>query len=290
MRTKIFFLGVMLTFGLNITNAQIGNYVRNKAVNAAFRAGDKKVDEKIDEALEKDKKEKEGTTGNDKTKTDQNSGNSESGSSNNSSSDARSKAMMGRLGISMERPANIKDKYDYMGNILMTMQSWDENGESDGEILYTTHYSADKQGFAMKFEGDEKKNSVMIFDNENQMMIILSDEGKDKTGMVMAIANAAGDSTSNSTTSEVNDPNDYYSKFKKTGKTKKVSGYECDEYVFEDENLKGSYWMTTDLSANLWANMFNNATIPLVMQESLMDLLWSGSMKTKHQRKNHIWL
>ena len=51
-----------------------------------------------------------------------------------------------------------------------------------------------------------------------------------------------------------------FSKFnehlKKTGNSKRIAGYKCDEYIYDDEESHADLWMTDELPPELWANMF----------------------------------
>ena len=76
-----------------------------------------------------------------------------SASPSKKASDARDQAatnaMMKKMGISTN--VDVKEKYQYTGNIAMTVQNWDENGETEGQVHYTTYVNKDNSGFAMNF-------------------------------------------------------------------------------------------------------------------------------------------
>lgn len=311
MKAKIIFLGVLFFLGtVNFTNAQIGNYMKSKAATATRRAGqqsDKEVDKEINKAVDKgvtdvfnklrgDENQQPATNQSETETTKQPTQSSENHSSKSrsgsGSNDAMSRALMGKLGISMERPANIKDRYDYNGNMLMSLQSWDSEGNTDGEVLYTTHYTSDNKGFAMDFKSNEKGDSKIIFDYENNLMIILGDDGKDRTGMVMAYGSysAGKDTTVQGTDDQIKDYNEYYSTFKKTGSSKNIAGYRCDEYAYEDNERKDSYWLTTELSADLWANIFNANAITSVYagRPNGFIMEWNNERKDSKEKSQMI--
>ncbi len=175
-----------------------------------------------------------------------------------SRSDAMSMAMMKSMGVDMA-PANVAESYDYTGNILMAVQSWDQNGESEGEVNYTTHYSDNYSGFAMEFFQDNT-SSAMIFDTKNGAMIILSDDGNEKTGIVTtyAVDSLSENDYEDLEEEEIEDYSIYNENLKKTGRSKKIAGYKCDEYRYEDEDEEGTVWMTTEISPDLWSRMLTS--------------------------------
>jgi len=97
----------------------------------------------------------------------------------------------------------------------------------------------------------------MIFDTKGGAMIILTESEGSKTGIVTAYAVDSLWDESDSETEEIEDYSIYNQNLKKTGRTKKIAGYSCDEYSYEDEESTGTVWMTNDLPAELWAKMFS---------------------------------
>jgi hypothetical protein len=306
MKTKIVFLGFFLFFSIiNFSNAQIGNYMKSKAVSATKRAGqqsDKEVDKKINNAVDEEVSKLFNKKKGDKDQPESNEtqpaaveqssapsdASSSSSGSNAAANDAMSKAIMGRMGISMARPANVKDSYNYTGNLLMVIQSWDDEGDTDGEVLYTTHYTSDNKGVAMDFKSKDKGDSKIIFDNVNNIMIILGDNGKDKSGFVMGVAPtdttaaSAQANTSGNNNTTATSIGDYYSNFKKTGRTKTIAGYSCEEFEYEDAESKATYWITNEMPADLWAKMFSANMITSVYAGRPNGFI----METYNEKKN----
>jgi hypothetical protein len=258
----------MLAFSSN-TSAQIpGRYLEKKMKQAVNRAGQKadeevteEMNKKVDEGVEKvfddifDEDEEPAT---DKPSSSGEE-NEKSSSSGSPGSDAAAKAMMKSLGITTA-PTNVEETYQYAGNIFMTVQSWNDDGSTDGEVNYTTYMTNDNSGFAMEFEKDGQ-NSLMIFDYGNGSMIILSENENEKTGIVTPYASYLTDSLeeveSDPDSEEIDDFSVYNQNLKKTGKSKKIAGYSCDEYTYEDEESDITLWMTDELPAELWANMYS---------------------------------
>ena len=272
----------MLSSGMFHAEAQVGNYLKKKTAQAGNRAG-KKADEEVSGEMNKKVDNEVGKAfnklfGTDESETDDSQpatseSNEESTSpkkhssppsgSGSSSDDARANAMLKAMGISTE-PIDVQEKYNYSGNILMTVQSWSDDGETDGEVQYKTYTTKNNSGFAMEFEQEGEGKTSMIFDYDKESMIILSDDGDTKSGMVTGysgladqMSEAEEDINEELESDDMEDYSAYREGLKKTGKSKKIAGYKCDEYIFDDEEVHIVMWMTDQLPADLWANMFN---------------------------------
>ncbi|MCF8378836.1 MAG: DUF4412 domain-containing protein [Bacteroidales bacterium] len=299
---------IILSSVLFQIQAQAGNYLMNKAKQASQRAGQKsdekvtkEMNKEVDKGVEKvfnnlfgdEKKEANpGTENSDSNADSVNSTNNQSSTppkgSGSSSDDARANAMLKAMGINMA-PVNVNETYDYSGNILMNVQSWDDKGKTEGIVEYKSFITKDNSGFAMEFKEENKEKAVMIFDYKNEKMIILSDDGETKSGMVTEYAGMAEKMTEavenadeNSETDEVTDYSEYREGMKKTGKSKTIAGYKCDEYIYEDEETNVQMWMTDQLPADLWANMFSAN----VMSGNAMGFYGGFVMEMDQQDKN----
>ena len=265
----IFFLLVS-----GFTDAQvIEGYLKSKArvaTKRAFERTDEKVDDEINKAVDKgvdnvlNKSEGEGEQDNTGTEGTSPEGNERSVKTGTSSQDAANNAFLKKLGIS-GAPANIQEAYNFKGYLLMELEAWNSEGQKENQTLYKTFYSDDAKSFAMEFSEPDKGKSLIIFDNANKAMIILTDDGKEKSGMVMplnyeetvdepAVENV-NIAEADKTAPESIDYNLYG--YKKTGNKKNISGYSCEEYAFENDEEIVSFWVTRDLPSDLYTRMFS---------------------------------
>jgi hypothetical protein len=113
-----------------------------------------------------------------------------------------------------------------------------------------TYLSPGEKNFAYEFtsgspsgrEGPQKGIFIMYY--ANGATIILSEEDEKMTGFVYGIKlfdEAMEDDDEHE--EDVDYVNPHY---KKTGRTKNISGYQCEEYVFDTEIDKGSFWVTEE--------------------------------------------
>jgi hypothetical protein len=103
------------------------------------------------------------------------------------------------------------------------------NVEENGAKQVMDYYAKDKK-FRMEVPD---QGGYIIFDSKASKMYIVMDEQK----MYMETALDA----SNTTASAGN--------INKTGETKKILGYDCEKFLFEQDGSKGESWMTKELGA-----------------------------------------
>jgi hypothetical protein len=270
MKTKTASLFIIFLFSMSpLLNAQaVERFIRSKVNVATNRASDRaneeidnkieqEVDRGIDSLLNKNESQEQETRSNSNEDT-------QKGSS--SSSSRRSGAFMKSLGL--DAPANISESYNYKGYMLMDIESWDSKGKKEELSNYITYFNETEKNFAMEFSNPEKEKSVIIFDAENKAMIILSDDGNEKSGIVTPLnydtSTSAEDGSQNTdmNNAEMTDADSPFlnTNYKKTGRTKTVSGYSCEEYFYEDDESTMSLWITNDLPADLYARIFSVST------------------------------
>jgi hypothetical protein len=98
---------------------------------------------------------------------------------------------------------------------------------------------------------------MFIIDAENGATIILSEEKGEKTGIVYgmgAFFSSIGETYEEEEEEEnlAETPEAYLANpnVKKTGRTKTIAGYKCEEYKFDDEETESEIWITQDLKMN----------------------------------------
>lgn len=223
---------------------------QEKIENKIEQRVEKKVDEGIDNALdsiENSLEKKEGTE-------------IESDSSTSSDREERMQqrmqGIMKGLGMSGE-PVPYEENYNFDYKIQMHIESFNKSGEQTSTGEFITHLDPDSKSMAYEVVSGDMANpgqGMFIIDSENGAMIILNEENGEKTGIVYGIG--AFFQTLGQTYEEEVDLSDSPETYlanpnvKKTGRTKTISGYRCEEYVFKDENTESEIWITKDLKMN----------------------------------------
>jgi hypothetical protein len=184
----------------------------------------------------------------------------------------RMKAMMKKMGMSSE-PVPIAEKYRFASKMTMHFQNFDSNGTIKDEGDVVTYISPGEKNFAYEFvsgapdDRREPEKGTFIMDYENGATIILSNEDGKRTGVVYGIKFSEGDPTEEGEWDEEDFEDesdvDYIKQnLRKTGRTKNILGYKCEEYVFDEEDEKGSFWITGKTgwkNSNAFSSIFGSA-------------------------------
>jgi hypothetical protein len=159
-----------------------------------------------------------------------------------------------------------EDQYNFGSSMSMDVENYDADSDELSKITYTTYFNKDDESFAMRFSAKNEdtgkdESTLMIFDMKNHVMLMLSESGNEKSGMAFSIAPDSPDSgTAESHVPEEHEETEetevsglsdteiehYNFWYNKTGRTKTISGFKCDEYIWEDEPGRVEYWFSPE--------------------------------------------
>jgi hypothetical protein len=153
------------------------------------------------------------------------------------------------------------DVYNYTSRLYMETESYEKKGVTKMDLYM--YYSANSPDIGMETKSvtDENGNSTplvssMVMDVENKCFIILTDMGTTKMGIISPIPDKSTTQNQSDGTTAKNTPTN----FTKTGNTKVIAGYKCDEYTYTvpDNKTSGKVWFTKDASLQIdkrgWQN------------------------------------
>jgi hypothetical protein len=229
--------------------------VQEKVEEKVEERVEEKIDEKIDEAIDKqldkieESLEKESESDSDATK---------SSSGRDEKDKEREQRMQNILkGIGMGgEPVPVADSYTFKQMIEMRVESFDKNGKKESEGDFITHLSPDSKSMAYQVVSGDMGNpgqGMFIIDAENGATIILSEENGEKTGIIYgmgAFFSSIGATYEEENMGETQEAYLANPNVKKTGRTKTIAGYRCEEYKFNDEETESEVWITQDLKMN----------------------------------------
>ncbi|MCG6188378.1 DUF4412 domain-containing protein [Maribellus maritimus] len=248
----LFFFSVLVfqpVHGQNILK-RLKQKAQEKIEEKVEERAEEKMDEKIDESLDKieDSMEKNDS---------ETAGSEESSADRSAKMQNRMQGLLKGMGMSGE-PVPVADNYNFDYKIQMHIESYDKKGKQESTGEFITHLNPKTKSMAYEFvSGDMAKDGqgMFIIDAENDAMIILNDEKGEKTGIVYGIGSFFQTIGETYIDEELEDTPDNYlanPNVKKTGKTKNIAGYKCEEYVYTDEEnkTKSNIWITKDLKMN----------------------------------------
>jgi hypothetical protein len=140
---------------------------------------------------------------------------------------------------------------EYSFDTYMQMEVSDNDNQ---KVTYNAYLTRDGSSYAVIFE-DQGAKSVIVFDTKNTTMLMLVENDGEKTGFAMGIDPAAFDVQEN------NEGDNFSYESFKTGNTKAILGYQCDEYLIKEEGSETRVWSSEKLGKEVEKKMFRNQQI-----------------------------
>jgi len=156
-----------------------------------------------------------------------------------------------------------KDSYNFDISISMDMETYDENEEVSGTMQYLTYINAGARDVAIDIkpqseDTEYKADITMIYDMDNKAIFVLTSNSGQKMAMATSIDDVNDLSGEDEQGSTAEAP-----EYTKTGRTKKILGYKCSEYIVEDEDYTSEVWVTDELDFDPGHKQMKNAGIPV---------------------------
>jgi hypothetical protein len=259
MKIKTLFFVVLIAIIPAALSGQVGKLLRgatNKAVNAVGKATVKEANKEIDSAAQA-KADKAVSKTADSIRVNS-QGSSTEASTGGNQTGGGSKSQGGGMGFGRMMGGKVdlkyKDVYNFGAKMYMVVESYEKDKKEPVKMDLYMYYSSSAPDVGMEtnalIDENGKSSSVpakFVLDAENKCFIILTESNGSKTGIIseMPDENAVQSKDGNKDKKGIN------RSFTKTGNTRMVAGYKCDEYLYKDEDDKsyGKVWFTKD--ANL---------------------------------------
>ena len=274
MKTRTILLAIALIFAIPaVTDAQVGNILRNKVgrvVNAGVNVLNKEADKKIDsvatkeaqeaydkaerERIEREAAEAQVAESDEQADTTEDS---DSRSGNKPAGGFNFGGLMGGGKIT----SKYQESYSFNNRIYTQAEMYDDKDVMKMDYYIYFNDNTQDAGFESKMEGstedtggDVTITSAFIFDGGNKSFLMMTDMGGMRIGVISEVPDE--NTTEGQATSEDTDAT-----FTKTGNTKMIAGYKCDEYKYVDNETKeyGFIWATKDLNLQADKRTFSKA-------------------------------
>jgi hypothetical protein len=144
----------------------------------------------------------------------------------------------GNTSISSGNKDKVQDTYVFNHHVVMVTEVYNKKGDIEAKSsmkLLLSEVGGYFAGKAIRVEGmdEEMPETTSIFDMDNNQMVSLMELSEMKMAFVIGF-----DTDNEVEAEEVVD-------FKKTGRTKTILGYLCDEYISEDGDSKSEFWVAS---------------------------------------------
>ena len=143
-----------------------------------------------------------------------------------------------------------ESSYDYDAYIQMEVTSIEDGEKQEDGIAYDSYFNKGSKNYAL-VGNDNGDKSIFLFDSDNNSMLILTDADGEKSGFAMYVDEETFEDSEGS--DEVTNYDQY-----KTGRTKNILGYTCEEYLMEDEASEVHMWVSEKLGKEVRKEMLMN--------------------------------
>jgi len=232
MKTRSIILLVVMSMMLSATS--------NAQAWLLRRAVDRKLEHKVDSAVDKSDR--------DEAKTKQQAGQKQSDTVSAQSKGGTKATGRGLFGAKID--IKYDDEYKFTGRIYMQMETYDKKDVWKSD--YYTYYNSNTLNAGIELlpvdakQGDKNVPTIFLYDNDNKCFMMLLENGSSKTGMISTLPS---DSAMAAQTKNQKGANPEKATITKTGNSRVIAGYKCDEYkiVEPDKDGYSNVWMTKEV-------------------------------------------
>jgi hypothetical protein len=268
MKTRTLLFAILILLLPATSYGQLGGLLRkasNKVLNTVGKEAEKEANKQADSVLQaKTEKPVDNAVDKafDKTMGDKN----ESSGDQNKNSGGQKRGGLNLGSVFGGGDIKHNEEYSFDGRMYMQMEMYDKKDVTKSDYyIYFNKVNSDA-GIEFKTiakEGDkaEPLSTVMVYDNQNKCFMMLIDKDGQKTGIISTLPS---DSAMKARTAERSGTESKPANITKTGRSRVIAGYKCDEYKITEQEKKGYalYWMTKDLKIKADKSSWGKAGIP----------------------------
>ena len=185
----------------------------------------------------------------------------------NSKAEKEASEQMSGMLEGMMQSASTESEYSFPGYMVMEIIVTDKKGKSDPPTRINYLLSDNSEIMGMFFLDPKASNNktTTIMDIKNQAMVMLLENDGQKSSMSMKMNYDKIQQMVDEETSEQIEKPDY--EIIKTGNTKNILGYTCEEYLVKSEEGEGSYWVTEEPIQGF--SLFSPQSNPMVSSKTM---------------------
>ncbi|MGC1390406.1 MAG: hypothetical protein WA816_05170 [Bacteroidales bacterium] len=257
MKTRTLLFAALLTVSPAVSYGQLGNLLKrntSKVLNTAGEEASKDAIKQVDKVVEK--------------KLEKMVDNAISSSNGNSKDNQKQGMGLGKM-FSNKVDIKYNEDYNFSSRVYIETESFDKKETSKADLYLYFNSESPTLGIETMSNNSGKDNSgpetsTILMDGENKCFLLLLDENGTKMGVITAInednpvhpnqPQPQPQLQTEDKTVQNAPPLDYKPvSFIKTGSTRIIAGYRCDEYSYTDPDnkTKGNVWFTKDMDLKI---------------------------------------
>jgi hypothetical protein len=253
MKTRFLFLLFILMIILPSVSYSQGGYILRRAIN-------RQVEKEVDSLLDKKVQDEQNKSRERQRIEEQNAAKVNEDTGEESSDEGEGQQGAVDLGGLFGNKVDLKynDKYDFTSRLYMQTESYDKKDVTKMDMYMYYSSISPSIGIETKSitssDGEELPVvSSMVMDGENKCFIMLTDMNGTKMGIISPVPDE------NAETEKAKAP-----VITKTGNTKVIAGYKCDEYSYKDADSKtsGKLWHSKDAKLKIDRRSWSKAGMP----------------------------
>ncbi|MBI0400104.1 DUF4412 domain-containing protein [Cyclobacterium marinum] len=238
---SLFILLISLSFLSYDAHSQLLRKIKRAASQGVSRAVEKTVEKEVEKATQRQLEKTFRNLYGDLGENTEGDTTGQGGSSNGTTYDFSK--VMGSINMNVDT----ESEYSFTGLAVIEIKSTNKKGKEEDPVNFNSFLTDNSEYYGMEFIDPEGKNdsekSIIIMDHKNNATVILVENEEEKSSMAFGMdyggmmdnypVDNDGNSLGNGT-------------FEKTGNTKEILGYTCEEYRMESEDSEGTYWISKE--------------------------------------------
>ncbi|SEG20017.1 DUF4412 domain-containing protein [Algoriphagus boritolerans] len=175
-------------------------------------------------------------------------------------------AIDGMIG-GMIKPAPTESEYAFTGYMVMEVRNTDKKGRSEDPVKMQYLLSDNLEFMGMSFADPKspENSTTSIIDTKNEAIVMLMENKGEKSSMAIRIDHEKMQGMVDKEVEKQRENPEY--KITKTGNTKTILGYQCEEYLITSEDGEGHYWVTEKPIEGL--SLFSPQSNPMVSNKTM---------------------
>lgn len=144
-----------------------------------------------------------------------------------------------------------EQQYTFDAYVQMEVTGYEKGEKQDDKVVYDSYFNKGTKDYAM-VTSDKGDKLTFLYDSKNLSMLMLTDSDGEKSGFGFHIS----EEDLQDAAAEQEEAVSY--KQYKTGRTKQILGYTCEEYLIDEETSLTRMWASEKLGKDLRKEMLMN--------------------------------